>query len=128
MNQNQPTRQQALGDPIFPDRLHEDFDQAIALTLELVEEHAGHAIAEQRALSQEEKGAILAANACLDRPAVTGADLLDMVQPDAEWFDPDTLDEGIENHAIYHAGRPEECGLASACPGMLTLSPPEDHP
>ena len=31
-----------------------------------------------------------------------------------EWLGYDAMDEGVENHALYHAARPGECG--PACP------------
>lgn len=121
---HQPTRNEALANPRLSQRLQQELDYAVARTLRLIHEHAGEAIAEGRPLRRDEKAAMLAANAALDRPAVTSPDLLDMVQPEAEWFEADTLEEGLQNHAIYHAGRPEECG--AACPGLLTLPPPEE--
>ena len=126
MNRPQPTRSQAIQHPYLQQRLHDDLDQAVARTLDLVQEHAGQAIGEQRPLRREENAAMLAANAALARPAVTSTDLLQMVQPHAEWFETDTLEEGLQNHAAYHAGRPGEYG--TACPGLLTLPPPERTP
>lgn len=115
-----------MADPSLSERLEQDLDQAVARTLRLVDEHAGQAIADGRPLRQHEKTAMLSANAALLRPAVTSADLLDMIQPDAKWFDPETLEEGLQNHTSYHAGRPGECG--SSCPGLLTLPAPEETP
>ena len=119
MTFKEPTRAQAMTDPALQLRLQEELDLAASRTLELIQEHAGPAMNEGRALSQAETKALLAANLALPRPAVNAADLLAMVQPDEDWFDEESLEEGIRNHADYHAGRPGECG--PRCPGLIPL-------
>lgn len=124
MTPKQPTRAEAAADPELRQSLDADLDDAVSRTLELVHLHAAAAIQSRRPLTETEHSLMLSAAAAMPRQAITTTDLLNIVVPDAPWFDENTIEEGIRNHAEYHAARPGECGRT--CPGQLPL-PPEPH-
>lgn len=113
------SRARAQTHPAFQDQLHEDLDDAIEQTLHIFDRIAAQAISQKRALTNEETQNFLVAVRTMPGAVITGADALGIPDPAAEWFDPDNMTEGIQNHAQYHLGRPGECG--SNCPAYSPL-------